>query len=63
MFLLFFFSIERIDFILLSPLEANTILLTFSVDTLCFPPLYLCRNFSIILLFFMNYLSGTEKLR
>ena len=47
-------SIESIDYILLLLLALETILLTSSVNTLCFSLLNICCYFNINL-FFMNY--------
>ena len=55
-------SIESIDCILLKSLELYSILLTSSVSTLCFPLLNLCWNFSINLLFFMNFYEFSHTL-
>ena len=48
------FSIELIDCILLSALPLNAILLTSSVNVICFMLLNLCWNFSINLLLLIN---------
>ena len=48
-------SLESIDCFLLSSLIVNAILLTFSINTLCFSLLNHCCDFSINLLFFINF--------
>ena len=55
-------SIESIDCILLSSLALNAILLTSSVNTLCFFILSLYCDFNINLLFFMNSLWFSLRL-
>ena len=49
-------SIEPIDCNLLSSLAVNAILLTSSVNTICFSLLSLCRYFNINFLFIMSSL-------
>ena len=55
-------SIESFDCILLSSLALNAILLTFSVNTLCFSLLNLCCVFNINLLFFYKFFMTFFKI-
>ena len=48
-------SIKLNDCILLSSLPLNAILLTYSVNALCFSLLKLCRNFNINLCFINSF--------
>ena len=55
-------SIEPIDCNLLSSLAVNAILLTSSVNTICFSLLSLCRYFNINFLFIMSSLWFSLRL-
>ena len=66
LFLYFFLcpynSIKSVDWILLSSLLLNAILLTSSVNRLCFLLLFLCCDFKINRLFFRNFLWFSPRL-
>ena len=65
LFLYFFLcpynSIKSVDCILLSSLLLNAILLTSSVNRLCFLLLFLCCDFKINRLFFRNFLWFSSR--
>ena len=65
LFLYFFLcpynSIKSVDWILLSSLLLNAILLTSSVNRLCFLLLFLCCDFKINRLFFRNFLWFSSR--